>query len=121
MQSLILKSLDYVNDHPNENGPNTKLKSLYNVSKVSWILNYGMVIFLPHHMNSILMEVWYACNVSVRNIISDKFVKKATPIITIDFASNTQACVASVQVSYGTKDKDINEIEHRTIGSIEVQ
>ena len=75
MQSLILKSLDYVNDHPNENGPNTKLKSLYNVSKVSWILNYGMVIFLPHHMNSILMEVWDACNVSVRNIISEKFVK----------------------------------------------
>ena len=67
------------------------------------------------------MEAWYAVNVSTRNIIRYRFEKKLLPRSITNLNINSPSCVAYVQVSYGTKDKDINEIEHRTIGSIEVQ
>ena len=42
IQTFVLKSGDSGNDQTNNNGPNIKLKYLYNVVKVSWILKYGM-------------------------------------------------------------------------------
>ena len=41
IQPFVLKSGDSINDQPNDNGPNTKLKYLYNVAKSAWILKYG--------------------------------------------------------------------------------
>ena len=42
IQTFVLKSGDSGNDQTNNNGPNIKLKYLYNVVKVFWILKYGM-------------------------------------------------------------------------------
>ena len=39
--SFVLKYGDSINNQPNDNGPNAKLKSLYNVVKSAWILKYG--------------------------------------------------------------------------------
>ena len=60
IQPFFLKSGDSINDQPNDNDPNSKLKSLYNVTKSTWLLNYGTTKFSPHHMNSVLVEVWDA-------------------------------------------------------------
>ena len=56
IQPFILKAGDPINDQPNNNGPNSKLKSLYNVLKDQWILKYGTTRFQPNHMNSVLVE-----------------------------------------------------------------
>ena len=121
IQPFALKSGDSGNDQPNENGPNVKLKSRYNDAKVSWMLNYGMEKFLPRRMNSILVEAWGAFKVSTEKIIRDSFVKKKLPPLSpANFTTNTQACVASAQVSSGAKAEDINGIERHTVAPIEV-
>ena len=56
IQPFILKVGDSINNQPNENGPNSKLKALYNISKAKWMLKYGTTRFQPHHMNSVLVE-----------------------------------------------------------------
>ena len=58
IQPFILKVGDSINDQPNANVPNSKLKALYNVLKDKWILKYGTTRFQPHHMNSVLVETW---------------------------------------------------------------
>ena len=41
IQAFILKAGDSINDQPNENGPNSTLKALYNRSKAKWMVKYG--------------------------------------------------------------------------------
>ena len=38
IQSFVLKSSNSINDQPNNNGPNAKMKSLYNAAKRVWML-----------------------------------------------------------------------------------
>ena len=40
-----MKEGDYINDQTNDNGPNYKLKSLYDMAKSVCILKYGMKKF----------------------------------------------------------------------------
>ena len=104
-QPFVLKARDSINDQPNNNGPNSKLKSLYNVAKSVWMLKYGTKTFSPRHMNSVLFEAWGAFNMSAGNIIRYSFAKtKLPPIIPTNLTANTQACAASIQVSSGAKD-----------------
>ena len=59
---------------------------------------------VPHHINSILVEAWYAFKVSAGNIIRDRFVKtKLLLFIPTDLTMNTQTLSASLQVYYGAK------------------
>ena len=70
IQPFILKAGNSVNYHPNDNGPNVKIKSHYNEVKSAWILKYRNYFFKSHHMNSILVEAWNAFMVSAGNIIT---------------------------------------------------
>ena len=45
IQPFILKSVESINNHPNDNGPNSKLKSLYNEVNFVLMLKYGTIIF----------------------------------------------------------------------------
>ena len=45
IQPFVLKAGDSVNDQPNNNGPNSKIKSLYNEVKDAWMLKYGKKSF----------------------------------------------------------------------------
>ena len=63
IQTFILKSGDSINDQPSDNGPNSKLKALYNIFKTKWMLKYGTTRFQPHHMNYVLVEAWDAFKV----------------------------------------------------------
>ena len=56
IQPFVLKVGDSINDQPNDNGPNSKLKYLYNILNSKWMLNYGTTRFQPLHMNSVLVE-----------------------------------------------------------------
>ena len=58
IQHFILKSGDSISDQPNDNGPNSKLKTLYNILKAKWMLKYGTTRFQPNHMNYVLVETW---------------------------------------------------------------
>ena len=73
IQPFILKADDSINDQINDNGPNSKMKALYNILKAKWMLKYGTTRFQPHHMNSVLIESWEAFKVSHGNIIRDSF------------------------------------------------
>ena len=104
IQPFVPKSGDSINCQPNDNGPNTKLRSLYNVVKSACLMKYVMKRFSPHHMNSALVEVWDAFKMSARNIIRDRFAKNILPpLIPTDLTKNAQACAAFVQVSSGEK------------------
>ena len=73
-------------------------------------------------MNSILVEVWYEFKMSSGNITKENFVRKIYPPLSPpDFATNTHACVASVQVSSGSKSEDTNTISHQNVEPIKVQ
>ena len=68
------------------------------------MMKYGTANFVPHHMDSILVQARYAFKVSAGNIIRYRFAKEN--LITLsppNFTTNTQACVASIQASYGAK------------------
>ena len=104
IQPFVLKYGNSTNDQPNENGPNSKLRSLYNVAKSAWMLKHGTKSFSPHHMNSVLVEAWNAFNVSAGNIVRENFAK--TNLLHLrppNLTTNTQACAASTQVSSGDK------------------
>ena len=53
---FILKTGDSINDQTNDNGPNSKLKALYNILKAKWMLKYGTTRIQPHHMKYVLFE-----------------------------------------------------------------
>ena len=52
-----------INDEPNDNGPNSTLKDIYNILKTNWMLKYDTTRFQTHHMNSVLVEAWDAFKV----------------------------------------------------------
>ena len=115
IQPFILKAGDYINDQPNDNRPNSKLKAFYNITKAKWMLKYGNTRFKPHHRNSVLVETWETFKVSSGNIIRDGFAKtRLLPLIPPNITTNTQACVASVQ----TSSKVINQIAEDTLAHI---
>ena len=104
IQPFVLKSGDSINNQPNDNVTNAKLKSLYNVVKSAWMLKYGTTKFLPHYMNSVLNEAWYAFKVSSVKIIRDSFVKtNLLPLGHPDLTTNSQSCAAYIQISSGAK------------------
>ena len=62
-------------------------------------------------MNSIFAEAWAAFMVSDEKFIRYIFVKtKLLPFSPPNITIITQVCVASVQVSFGDKSEEINEI-----------
>ena len=63
IQTFILKVGDSINNQPNDSGPNSILKSLCNGLKDNWMLKYGTTRFQPHHMNSVVVEIWEAFTV----------------------------------------------------------
>ena len=114
-QPFILKAGDSINDQPNDNTPNSTLKSPYNITKAEWMLKYGIIRFQPHHMSYVLVEAWDAFKVSYGNIIVDRFAKTHLPPLSPhNMITNTQAMVASVQ----TSSKGINQIAEDTVAPI---
>ena len=79
-------------------------------------------IFLPHHINSILVESQGAFRVSAGNITRYIFSKtKLIYRIPPDLTMNIQECDALIQVSSVAKSEEINKISHHTVANIEVQ
>ena len=118
IQQFILEAGDSINDQPNDNMPNSRLKALCNLSKAKWMLKYGTTRFQSRHMNSVLVEAWDAFKVSYGNSIVDSFNKNhLLPLSPPNMLTNTQACVASVQ----TSSKVINHISEDTLAPIQLQ
>ena len=104
IQPFVIKSSDSINDQTNNNGLNAKLKSLYKVINSTWMLKYGMKNISPPHINSFLVEAWDIFKTSYGNIIRESLEKKKLlHIIPPKLTTNTQACAASIQISYGAK------------------
>ena len=104
IQPCVLKTGESINDQNNDNVPNSKRNSLYNGVKTAWMLNYGTTKFLPQHMNSVLVEAWYAFKVPAGNIIRGRFAKtKLTPLSPPDSTKNTQEVVSVPSLLHGWK------------------
>ena len=115
IQPFILKAGDSINDQPNNNGPNSTLKALYNRSKAKCMVKYGTTRFQPHQMNAVLVESWDAFKVVSGNIIVDSFaITHILPLSPPNIITDTQAMVASVQ----TSSKGINWIAEDTVAPI---
>ena len=97
IKPFILKAGDSINDKPNDNRPNSKLKALYNILKAKWTMKYGTTRFQPHRMKQFLVEAWEDFKVSSGNIIRYSFDKThLLPLSLPNMITSTQACVASV-------------------------
>ena len=121
IQPFVLKSVKSINYQPNDNGPNYKLKSLYNVAKSVCMMKYGTKKFSPHHMNSVLVESWDPFRISSGKIIRDSFSKtNLPPLSPTDLTTNAQACAASIQVSFADKAEEINKILLQTFSPIKL-
>ena len=117
IQPFILKAGDSINDYPNDNGHNRKLKSLYNTSKAKWMLKYGTTRFQPRQVSSVPVETWEVFTVSDDNIIRDRFAETwLLPLSPPNMKKNTQTCVASIQ----TSSKVINYIVEDTLAPIQL-
>ena len=115
---FILKSCDSINCQPNGNRTNSKLKAFYNIVMDKWMMKYGTTRFQPHHMNSVLVEIWEFFTVSAGNIVREIFAKtNLLPLMPPNMITNTQACVASIQ----TSSKGINQIAEDTLAPIQLQ
>ena len=58
IKPLILKAGGSLNDQPNDNGPNIRLKSHYGQSIMNWQKQYGTLKFTNAHINAVLVETW---------------------------------------------------------------
>ena len=58
----ILKSGNSVNDQPNDNGSNSKLKFFYNEVKYVWMLRYGTPKLLTRHIT----PSWWKYGITLR-------------------------------------------------------
>ena len=113
----MLKSIDSINNLPNGKEPKSKLKAIYNISKAKWIMKYGTTRFQHHHMKYVLVWTWEVFTVSAVNIIRYSFDKThLLPIVHQTVITNTQACVASIQII----SKGINYISEDTLVTIKL-
>ena len=119
IQTFVMNSVNSINYQPYYNGPNSKLKSLYNVEKAVWMLNYGTTKFLPRHMKYVLVESWDAFKISAGNIIRDIFSKtNLPPLVSPGLTTNTQAYAASIQVSSESKAQINQQYISHTVAPI---
>ena len=79
IQPFVPKLGNSINNQPNDNAPNSKLKSLYNVAKAGWMLKYVTETFLPYHINYVSAKAWDTFKVSAGKIIRDSFLKTKLP------------------------------------------
>ena len=122
IQPFLPKSGNSINNQNNDNGPDTKMMSLYNQEKSEWMLKYWTTIMLPHHMNSILVGAWDALKMSYGKVIRYRFSKtKLHPLSPPESTTNIQSCADFFREPSGSNSDKTNEISHRTVASIEVE
>ena len=81
------------------------------------MLKYGNTRFQPHHMNSVLVEMWEAFKLSSGNITRYSFYKNhLLPLIPPNMITNIQACVAFIQ----TSSKVFDHIAEDTLAPIKL-
>ena len=98
ISAFILKAGDSVNDQPNDNRPNIKLKRYYGLAKIKWQRQHGTMKFTPSHMNSVLVEMWHSFQQHSACVIIDALKKtKLLPLAPPDHNTNTQSCLAATQ------------------------
>ena len=78
INSFIIKPGDYVHDHPNNNGPNTKLNNMYGNARMKNMKHHGTLKFSLPRMNSTLVETWGAFELS-HTKITQKSPNKTPP------------------------------------------
>ena len=98
IQYFILKSCDYVHDHPNDKCPNMKLNIFYGNSRMNYTRHHGTLNFSPPHINYFLVETWKDFKLSSAKI-SQKYFKKTHLLLLspLDIGKNYQAFLAGTQ------------------------
>ena len=117
IQPFFLKPGDSIRDQLNYDGPNSKLKSLYNVEKSAWMLKYGTKKFTSPHELRLGWSMGFLQDVSCQHRQGQLCKKNLPPppLRPPNLTTNTQACSASIQVYSGAKAGEINNISrHRS-------
>ena len=104
IEPFILKAGELGNDHPNDNGPNLKLKGLYSQARMNWQRQHGTLNFKNALMNYVLVESWRKFQLSSDPVIINAFKKtNLVPLTPPDEDTNTQACLEAAQNPKGEK------------------
>ena len=75
VQPFILKSGNYTNDQPNDNGTNAKLKACHNRALTEWKEQHVSVSLSRAHMNTILVTTWKNIKLDCAECIKKSFAK----------------------------------------------
>ena len=121
IQPFVLKAGDSVNDQPNDNAPNLKLKGLYGQSTINWQIQHVNPKFKNYHINAVLVETWRSFQISSAPIIINSFKKRnIVPLTPHDEDTKTQACLAAAQTPKGKKAEEIKVIARASINPEDV-
>ena len=122
IQSLIIKSGDYVHGHPNNRGPKTKLNNFYGNARMNWMRHHVTLNFTPPHMNFVLFETWESFKLSSATITQKAFKKTHLPPLSPPYiVTNHQYCLDGTQKSNREKSDDIGRIENSSIDPIDME
>ena len=79
IQSLILKTGDYMHDQTGDNGPNMKIKNLYGNTIINWTRHHGTLKFTLSQMNSGHVITCEAFTLSTTTITQNALKNKNNP------------------------------------------
>ena len=88
IQICFPKVGDLENNQPNDNWFNAKAKRIYNEGKAKWDKTFVSTKFNPHHMNSVIIEMWKRLLIGTDKTTQHSFEKtKLLPLRTptVDF------------------------------------
>ena len=118
---FIFKAGNSTNDHPNDNGPNLKLKIYCGLAKVKWPRQHGTTKFTPTH-NCLFSWRWGIYFNNNQPLSSLMPLKKTNllPLGPLDHDTNAQASLSATQTPLGTKSEEIREIVSASTAPVSV-
>lgn len=77
VRPMFLKSNDSINDQPNDNGMNSRLRSVYNLELEQWKLEHMSMALTPPRFNTVFASAWkkYISDPSLPALIVRAFAK----------------------------------------------
>ena len=103
IQPFVLNPGNSGNNHPNNNGLNSKMNYIYNVFKFSCMLKYGKTSFYLTTLTWSFCNHWTPLRCLLETSSGTYFSKKYISPCHIGFSTNTQSYFAYIKVYFGGK------------------
>ena len=104
IKPFIIKADESINENPNDNVPNLKLKGIYGKARINCQRQHRTPKFTTEEMNYVLVETWRYFQLSSAPVTINAVKKKnIAPLTAPEKDANTQDYLAATQT---TKEKN---------------